>query len=417
MLSSTNREASLLSSPDALNWRMALVWRALKYIQQGQLSIYWQGQCYAFGEASHEYPSIRIDVNDAQAFDVIIRRGSIGAADGYIEGWWHTPQLTELIQLFVRNQAALNRLSSGWLAWTRPLLKIANQCKRNSLSGSKKNIAAHYDLSNDFFAQFLDATMMYSSAVYADAHMPLVQASENKLAQICQWLQLTASDHLLEIGSGWGSMAIYAAQHYGCRVTTITLSQQQYDFAYQRIQALGLADRVEIRLQDYRALSGQFDKIVSIEMVEAVGHEYLATYFQQCNRLLKTNGLMLLQCITIADQRAAFSRRHVDFIQTHIFPGGALPSPTQLQTHIGQTQQLRVIKQRDIGQHYARTLYDWRQAFEKALPQIAELGFDERFKRLWRYYLCYCEGGFLENQIHCLQLLLAGEAYREPCQN
>lgn len=425
MLSSLNRDANINNlitnkkhqQPQALNWRMALVWRALKQIKHGHLIIHWQNHAYHFGQASSHYPLVNIDLHDLKALNAIISRGSIGAAEGYINGWWHTYTLTELVQLFVRNQAALNGLSTGWLAWTRPILKVLNQFKRNSPTGAKRNIAAHYDLSNDFFAQFLDASMMYSSAVYAHRQMSLADASENKVEQICQWLQLSPTDHLLEIGSGWGSMALYAAQKYGCKVTTITLSRQQYDFVIARIQALGLSDQVTIQLQDYRNMSGQFDKIVSIEMIEAVGHEYLATYFQQCNQLLKPNGLMLLQSITIADQRAAFSRRNVDFIQSHIFPGGALPSPTELQTHIGNTQQLRVIRQRDIGQDYARTLFDWREQFEKNLPTIMALGFDENFIRMWRYYLCYCEGGFLENQIHCLQLLIAGEACRPSCLN
>jgi cyclopropane-fatty-acyl-phospholipid synthase len=423
MLSSLNRDANInnfitskkQNQPQILNWRMALVWRVLKQIKHGHLIIHWQGHAYHFGQASPHHPSVNIALHDLKALSAIVNRGSIGAAEGYIHGWWDTHTLTELVQLFVRNQSALNGLSTGWLAWTRPALKLLNQLKRNSQTGAKRNIAAHYDLSNDFFAQFLDASMMYSSAVYAHPQMCLVDASEYKIEQACQWLQLSSTDHLLEIGSGWGSMALYAAQKYGCRVTTITLSQQQYDFVVARIHSMGLSDRVDIQLQDYRNMSGQYDKIVSIEMIEAVGHEYLTTYFQQCNQLLKPKGLMLLQSITIADQRAAFSRRHVDFIQSHIFPGGALPSPTQLQTHIGNTQQLRVIRQRDIGQDYARTLFDWRQKFEQKLPTIMALGFDENFIRMWRYYLCYCEGGFLENQIHCLQLLIAGEAYRPSC--
>ena len=289
-------------------------------------------------------------------------------------------------------------------------LKAWHKSRQNSIEGSRKNIADHYDLSNDFFKLFLDPSMMYSSAVFKDADMTLQQASEYKKELICQKLQLKPMDHLVEIGSGWGGFAIYAAQNYGCKVTTITISQAQYDEAVTRIQAAGLAHRVDVQLKDYRLLDGKFDKLVSIEMIEAVGEQYLSTYFKQCRHLLKPNGLGLIQAITIEDARYKKALKTVDYIKRYIFPGSFIPCISVL-TQTASEQKLRLKHLEDIGQSYAQTLHFWRKNFLAEREQVLALGFDENFIRMWDFYLCYCEGGFKEGVISDVHMLFEASAY------
>ncbi len=290
------------------------------------------------------------------------------------------------------------------------LLKAWYKSRKNSVDGSRKNIAEHYDLSNDFFKLFLDPSMMYSSAMFKDAEMTLVQASDYKKEIICQKLQLKPLDHVVEIGSGWGGFAIYAAQHYGCKVTTITISQAQYDEAVQRIQAAGLSHRVEVQLKDYRQLQGKFDKLVSIEMIEAVGEQFLPTYFKQCRALLKPQGLALIQAITIEDARYKKALDTVDYIKRYIFPGSFIPCISVL-TQTASEQKLRLKQLEDIGQSYAQTIHHWRKNFLDAKAQVLALGFDENFIRMWDFYLCYCEGGFKEGVISDVHLLFEASAY------
>lgn len=279
---------------------------------------------------------------------------------------------------------------------------------------SRANIAAHYDLGNAMFETFLDPTMMYSSAVFPRPEASLEEASRHKLDRICQQLELKPSDHLLEIGTGWGGMAIHAAKHYGCRVTTTTISKEQFEYAQARVAAEGLQDRVILLLEDYRDLTGEYDKLVSIEMIEAVGHTYYDSYFRQCARLLKPQGLMLLQAITMADQRYELARKRVDFIQKYIFPGGALPSVTAILDKLTGKTDLRLINLDDITPHYAETLKRWRQNFLAARARLHELGYDEAFVRLWDFYFCYCEDGFRERAIGTVHMLLAKPGYRQP---
>jgi cyclopropane-fatty-acyl-phospholipid synthase len=280
---------------------------------------------------------------------------------------------------------------------------------------SRRNILAHYDLGNALFERLLDPTMMYSAAQFESAEQTLEQAQLNKLERICQKLELKPHEHLLEIGTGWGSLAIHAATRYGCRVTTTTLSEAQYAHTLQRVQALGLTQRITVLREDYRDLSGRFDKLVSIEMIEAVGHRYLPTYFRQCAALLKEDGLMLLQAITIRDQRYAQARRSVDFIQRYIFPGGALPSLSVLLDTASRKTGLNLVHMEDFGQDYARTLRHWRDNLRQARTALKELGYDETFQRLWEFYLCYCQGGFEERAIGVAQLLWAApQARRAP---
>jgi cyclopropane-fatty-acyl-phospholipid synthase len=286
---------------------------------------------------------------------------------------------------------------------------------RNSKRGSRRNILAHYDLGNALFERLLDPTMMYSAAQFEHPGQPLEQAQLNKLERICQKLELHPGDHLLEIGCGWGSLAIHAATRHGCRVTTTTLSEAQYAHTLQRVQALGLEARVTVLREDYRDLEGTFDKLVSIEMIEAVGHRYLPVYFRQCAALLKPDGLMLLQAITIRDQRYAQARRSVDFIQRYIFPGGALPSLSVMLDTASRHTPLNLVHLEDFGLDYARTLEHWRDNLRHARAQLTTLGYDDTFQRLWEFYLCYCQGGFEERAIGVAQLLWAApQARRAP---
>ncbi len=318
-----------------------------------------------------------------------------------------------MIRLFVANMDVLDNIERGSLAlFGQPVIKALHWFNRNTRSGSQRNIAAHYDLGNELFEQFLDPTMMYSAAMFTSPEQDLEQAQLHKLERICEKLDLQPEDHLLEIGTGWGSMALYAAIHRGCRVTTTTLSREQFAYTQRRIEQQGLQDRITLLLKDYRDLDGQFDKLVSIEMIEAVGHDFLPTYFRQCSRLLKNDGLMLLQAITIRDQRYEQARRSVDFIQRYIFPGGALPSMQRMLNVVTSDSDMNLLHMEDFGEHYARTLRLWHENFRQARGELERHGYDDYFYRLWEFYLCYCEGGFIERAIGTAQLLLAKPAAR-----
>jgi len=294
----------------------------------------------------------------------------------------------------------------------RLTLKIAHGVNRNTRRGSERNISAHYDLGNEFFQLFLDPTMMYSSALFGDRAATLEAASEAKLDEICRQLELKPEDHLLEIGTGWGSMAIHAARHYGCQVTTTTISKEQYEHSLQRVREAGLADRVEVLCKDYRALDGQYDKLVSIEMIEAVGHEFYREYFSTCSALLRDDGKMVIQAITIADQRYESARDSVDFIKRYIFPGGCLPSVAVIADQLARNTDMQMVHLKDITADYATTLACWRDRFMSQLDAVNRLGFDQRFVRMWEFYLCYCEGGFRERIISTVQVAFAKPGYR-----
>ncbi len=338
--------------------------------------------------------------------------GSIGAGEAYIHGYWRSPDLAAVTRLFVANLEVLDALEGGLARLGRPILRLLHWVNRNSRRGARRNILAHYDLGNALFERLLDPTMMYSAAMFDSLEQSLEQAQLNKLERICAKLALRPDDHLLEIGSGWGSLAIHAATHHGCRVTTTTLSEAQYAHTLQRVQDLGLQHRITVLREDYRDLGGRFDKLVSIEMIEAVGHRYLPVYFQRCASLLKDDGLMLLQAITIRDQRYEQARQSVDFIQRYIFPGGALPSLSiMLQTASSHTA-LNLVHMEDFGLDYARTLQHWRDNLRQSRTALTELGYDDTFQRLWEFYLCYCQGGFEERTIGVAQLLWAAPAAR-----
>jgi cyclopropane-fatty-acyl-phospholipid synthase len=387
---------------------LPLVLRSLLKLRHGQIHFRgeWNG---TVGEVSDLEATI--EIHNKELIDLIFKNGVLGAAEGYIRGYWSSKHLVEVIQILARNRHVLDKINQNVISQASQLvLKAWYKTRKNSLSGSRKNIAEHYDLSNDFFKLFLDSSMMYSSAVYKHKDMTLEEASDYKKELICQKLQLKPMDHLVEIGSGWGGFAIYAAQHYGCKVTTITISQAQYDEATKRIADVGLSHRVSVQLKDYRLLEGKFDKLVSIEMIEAVGEQYLSTYFNKCRSLLKPNGLGLIQAITIEDARYKKALNTVDYIKRYIFPGSFIPCISVL-TQAASEQQLRLKHLEDIGLSYAETIHQWRERFLNAKEHVLALGFDENFIRMWDFYLCYCEGGFKEGVISDVHLLFEASPY------
>ena len=388
----------------------------LSEISEGRLTVHDGKEEYVFGSHSSETDlCVNLHVHEMEFYSDVIFGGTVGAGEAYMAGSWQCDDLSALVRLLVRNMAVIDSLDSGYGRLMAPLHKLFHFLHRNSLSGSRRNIEAHYDLGNDMFELFLDPTMTYSSGIFENPQSSMLQASEAKLKRICCKLQLTADDHVLEIGAGWGGFAIYAASHYGCRVTTTTISQQQYDYARKRIEQADLNDRITLLREDYRSLSGQYDKLVSIEMVEAVGYAYYKTYFRHCSSLLKPAGMMLLQSITIADQRYEKAKREVDFIQRYIFPGGCLPSVNVIAKTVAEVTDMRFYHLEDIGPHYARTVKKWREQFFNNLEQVRQLGYSESFIRMWEFYLCYCEGGFREHAIGTVQLLLIKpECRRQP---
>ncbi|MCG3880867.1 cyclopropane-fatty-acyl-phospholipid synthase family protein [Psychrobacter sp. Ps3] len=394
------------------------IFQALKRVQFGGITVIedyaQQTQAYSFGSQAinsksssaigRHFLHVTLTIHDISVYRQLLFGGSIALADSYINGEWDTDDLTGLIRLAARNLAVLNKLENRFAGISKAFEKANHQLRSNDQSGSKSNILAHYDLGNDMYQRFLDETMMYSSAVYKNPEATLSEAQQHKLALICQRLQLTADDQVIEIGTGWGGFAIYAASHYGCHVTTTTISDAQFDEAQARIDAAGLSDKITLLKEDYRNLSGQYDKLVSIEMIEAVGCEYLPTFFAKCNDLLKPTGLMVLQAITFNDQNYQDYIDSVDFIQTHIFPGGCLLSNQELNNQFMQQTDMVIKQLHDYGFDYAHTLRDWRIAFMSQREDIKALGYDEAFIRLWEFYFCYCEGGFLERTIGVVQL-------------
>ena len=394
-------------------WAKKIVLKHLSTMKVGRLKIVDNAQVSFYGDQSGQSAfTAEIELVNDDLFSAVAFNGIIGAGESYMSGGWQTPDLVRVIQFFVVNMQTVKDLDAerSWLS--RVGIWIIDRAKRNSLQGSKDNISAHYDLGNDFFSLFLDPTMMYSSAVFPQRSFTLEQASLAKLESICRQLELSADDHLLEIGTGWGGMAVYAAENFGCRVTTTTISKEQYEYAVQRVAAAGLADRVTVLMQDYRTLEGCFDKLVSIEMIEAVGHQFFSEYFKGCSHLLRPNGLMLIQAITIADQRYDQALGTVDFIQRYIFPGGCLPSNHIIAHHVANDTDMTMISLKDIGLDYAYTLEKWREQFFQKIDRVKAQGFDQRFIRMWEYYLCYCEGGFRERAISAAQILMAKPAYR-----
>jgi cyclopropane-fatty-acyl-phospholipid synthase len=332
--------------------------------------------------------------------------GTVGAGESYIRGHWRASDLTALVRLMVRNRELMDGLEGGLALVSAPLRRLLHWVNRNSRSGSQRNIAAHYDLGNDFFRLMLDPTMAYSCGIYASPASTLHEAQVAKFDAICRKLALGPADSLLEIGTGWGGLAIHAARDYGCRVTTTTISREQHAHAREAIRAAGLESRITLLLEDYRDLDGQYDKLVSVEMIEAVGHRYLDTYFGTCSRLLRPDGAMLLQAITLQDQYYEAALKSVDFIQRFVFPGSFIPSVSAISDAVRRATDMKVFHLEDIGPHYATTLRDWRRNVHSRLGEVRALGYPDEFLRLWDFYLGYCEGGFAERQLGDVQVLL-----------
>lgn len=388
----------------------ALVFKQLKKIGIGYISIQEGAKKFSFGKKGSL--SAHITVHDPRFYGALAFGGSIGVSEAFMQKFWSVNDLTKLIRIMAINQNAMDQLESLFNVFLKPILKCLHYLNQNSVKGSRINISKHYDLGNDFFSLFLDSTMMYSSAVFKNSQDSLHKGSIHKLEMVCQGLELNAEDHVIEIGSGWGGFAIYAAQNYGCKVTTTTISKQQYLYVKQKIKDLKLTHKITVLLSDYRHLKGQFSKLVSIEMLEAVGYQYYDTYFEVCAHLLKPDGIAFIQTITIADQRYEKAKHSVDFIQRYIFPGSCIPSITALQNSITQSSDLKIYQILDIGDHYARTLALWREAFFKKLSKVKALGFDDAFIRMWHFYLAYCEGGFKEKVISDIHLKLVKPGYR-----
>lgn len=367
------------------------------------------------GDATAELQAT-VTIDDPAFYRKVAAQGSVGAGESYINGDWRCSDLVSLVRILVRNRDLLDGMERGPARIGGWLLRGWNRLRRNSREGSRRNIAAHYDLGNDFFSLFLSPDLMYSSALFADEKKSLEQASQRKLDRICQQLQLHPGDRVIEIGTGWGGFAVHAARHYGCHVTTTTISAEQHALAAQRVNEAGLQDRITLLTQDYRDLEGQFDKLVSIEMIEAIGAEYLDTYMATLQRLLKPNGVALLQAITIEDHRYEQARRSVDYIKRFVFPGSFIPSINAILATKTRASDLQLVAQQDFGYSYALTLRAWRQRFMAQLPAVHAQGFDARFCRLWEFYLAYCEGGFLERSIGVSHLLLARPGY-QPAAN
>jgi len=404
------------------SWAKQSVFTLLGHISVGYLSIEDNGVIYTFGQPSSSLQA-HIVVDDNMTYKDIIFNGLVGAGEAYMKGAWSSSDMLSVVRVMCANLETIQQANGVWSSVRQGCASFIHRYWRvNSKANARLNIAAHYDLGNDFFALFLDPLMMYSAAIYPkapstqkntttlpqlDGQCTLDTAAVYKLEHICQRLQLKDSDHLLEIGSGWGGMAIYAAKHYGCRVTTTTISQAQYQYAVNAVKEAKLESKVTVLMSDYRDLEGHFDKLVSIEMIEAVGQQYYRQYFNTCSRLLKPNGLMLIQAITVPDQRYEKTKASTDFIQRYIFPGGELPSLLVITDNVRRYTNMQIVGVDDMTVDYAQTLADWRSRFFDNIDQVKAQGFNDVFIRMWDFYLVYCEGGFRERTISTVQVVMA----------
>ncbi len=382
------------------------IFKMLKNITLGKLTVTENGTDYVFGQTDKRFPSVHVTIHSPKIYSAVLLEGANGAGTGYVNGYWECDNLDRLFYLFFLNSKLFKRIDTGFAKFITLLKSLSYNLKTNNITRAKQNIYKHYDLGNKFFNQFLDKHMMYSCAIFDEKHTTLDDASENKLKTICDKLALSEKDHLLEIGTGWGGFAIYAATHYGCHVTTTTISKEQFKHVKELINQKGLIDKITLLNVDYRLLKGSFDKIVSIEMIEAVGFQYFPTYFKTINTLLKKDGKFLLQAITINDQDYHRAKYEVDFIKKYIFPGGYLPSKAEITRCLNQYTQMKCIDLNDITAHYVKTLKSWQIKFHENIAEISSLGFDNFFIRMWNYYFSYCQAGFKHQHIQNVQLLI-----------
>jgi cyclopropane-fatty-acyl-phospholipid synthase len=407
-------QSSVFSRLD--EWAKRTLLSLLRKIHLGEMVLRDGEVQHVFGRRSEECDlRASLTVLHPRFYSQILFGGSIGAGEAYMAGHWSSDDLTVLLRIVLLNQSVFAGLDRGLSRLKAPLYKVYHFLHKDSRKGSRINIAAHYDLGNDFYALFLDETLTYSCGIFGSPECSLQEASVAKYDRICKKLRLSDKDHVLEIGTGWGGFAIHAAGRYGCRVTTTTISKAQHDLALERIRTAGVENRVQVLFKDYRDLKGRFDKLVSIEMIEAVGHHYLNTFFRCCSNLLTERGVMLLQAITIADHAFNKHKKEVDFIKRYIFPGSCIPSVTAMGDAVAAATDLRLVHLEDITPHYARTLRTWRERFFENIRQVRALGYSETFIRMWEFYLCYCEAGFQERYLGDVQMLFAKPLWRgEP---
>jgi cyclopropane-fatty-acyl-phospholipid synthase len=385
------------------------VFAKLKRLKVGKITIIEQNQRFVFG--SHGLDAV-IHVLDHRFYASLAFGGSIGAAESYMLGFWSVDRLTDLVRIMVLNREVLMEMEKGLALFMQPVQKLLHWRRRNTPEGSLRNIAAHYDLGNEFYGLWLDRTMTYSCNIFETGEATLEEAAIAKYDRICRKLSLGAADRVLEIGTGWGGFAVYAAKKFGCAVTTTTISQKQYSYTKDLVEREGLSGKITLLSKDYRELRGQYDKLVSIEMIEAVGHQFLDSYLAACSRLLKVDGLMALQAIIISDQAYESQLRNPDFIKRYIFPGSFIPSISAILQSVARVTDMRLFDLEDITPHYARTLRTWRERFLANKEPVRAMGFPQSFIRLWDYYFCYCEGGFMERYIGDVQMIFSKPGWR-----
>lgn len=382
----------------------------LQGIEEGRIALTdCDGRRFHFGNDQGDGSSLcaALTVRDEAFWWRLVTSGTVGAGEAFMEGEWDCDDLVSLVRILLRNRKQLDALDGGAVRLRGLALRLLHALRRNTRGGARRNIAAHYDLSNDFFRLFLDRDhLMYSCAIFAHPGETLEQAQRRRLETVCRKLELSPGDRVIEIGSGWGGFACYAAEHYGCHVTTATISRQQYEYCRHLMAKRGLEGRVDVVFCDYRDLKGCYDKLVSLEMIEAIGHEYLPIYFAKVAELLAPHGMALIQAITIEEQRYEQARRSVDFIKRYIFPGSFIPAVAPIMAAVARASDLRLFHLEDIGPSYALTLREWRHRLLAAAEEVTALGFDRRFQRMWEFYLAYCEGGFAERVLGDVQMLL-----------
>ena len=379
----------------------------LERLDRGKITLHEGDTGKSFGKQTDAFPlEVQVNVYHPRFYSAILLGGSVGAGEAYMAGYWSADDLTTLIRIMVLNEHVLQGMEKGWSRLKAPLYKLFHRMHKDTKEGSRINIAAHYDLGNDFYALFLDDTLTYSCGIFEGDDSTLKAAAMAKYDRICRKLDLGPGDHVLEIGTGWGGFAIYAAENYGCRITTTTISRKQRELAKERVEKAGLSDQITVLYKDYRDLEGKYDKAVSIEMIEAVGHQYYEIFFRSCSERLKEDGMMLLQAITISDRVFEKHKTEVDFIKRYIFPGSCIPSIAAMARAMARATDLRIFHLEDITPHYARTLRMWRERFFENVDKVRDLGFGDAFIRMWEYYLCYCEGAFMERYLGDVHMLL-----------